>query len=65
MINPAVHVDGNVAVLTFNLVNYGKPSGSAEEKILARWNATEVYLATDGAWRIIHKMSTDVRTPIL
>ena len=54
MINPVVHVDGNVAVLTFNLVNYGKPSGSAEETILARWNATEVYRAIDGAWRIIH-----------
>lgn len=54
MINPAVQVDGDVAVLTFNLVNYGKPSGSAEERVLARWNATEVYRATDGAWRIIH-----------
>ena len=55
MINPVVHVDGNVAVLTFNLVNYGKPSGSAEDVILARWNATEVYRCTlDGAWRIIH-----------
>ena len=54
MINPVVHVDGNVAVLTFNLVNYGKPSGSAEETVLARWNATEVYREIDGAWRIIH-----------
>ncbi len=27
MIDPVVQVDGNVAVLTFNLVNYGKPSG--------------------------------------
>jgi uncharacterized protein (TIGR02246 family) len=54
MIDPVVHVDGNVAVLTFNLVNYGKPSGSAEETILARWNATQVYQARDRAWRIIH-----------
>jgi ketosteroid isomerase-like protein len=54
MVNPVVHMDGNVAVLTFNLVNYGKPLGSAEEQVLARWNATEVYRATDGAWRIIH-----------
>ena len=54
MNNPVVHVEGNVAVLTFNLVNYGKPSGSAEETILARWNATEVYREMDGAWRIIH-----------
>ena len=54
MINPVVSVDGNVAVLTFNMVNYGKPSGSAEETILARWNATQVYKARDRAWRIIH-----------
>jgi len=54
MIDPVVQVDGNVAVLTFNLVNYGKPSGSAEEVILARWNATEVYRAMNGSWRLIH-----------
>ncbi len=54
MIDPVVQVDGNLAVLTFNLVNYGKPSGSVEETILARWNATEVYRSIDGAWRIIH-----------
>jgi uncharacterized protein (TIGR02246 family) len=54
IINPVVHIDGNLAVLTFNLVNYGKPSGSAEETILARWNATEVYREKDGTWQIIH-----------
>jgi uncharacterized protein (TIGR02246 family) len=54
MINPVVRVEGKIAVLSFNLVNYGKPSGSAEETVLARWNATEVYREIDGAWRIIH-----------
>jgi uncharacterized protein (TIGR02246 family) len=54
MIDPVVHVEGNVAVLTFNLVNYGKPTGKTEEAVLARWNATEVYQQIDGAWRIIH-----------
>lgn len=54
MINPVVRVEGNIAVLTFNLVNYGKPTGSAEETVLARWNATEVYREADGAWQIIH-----------
>lgn len=54
MIDPVVHADRSVAVLTFNLVNYGKPSGSKEETVLARWNATEVYREMDGAWRIIH-----------
>lgn len=54
MIDPVVHADRSVAVLTFNLVNYGKPSGSQEETVLARWNATEVYREMDGTWRIIH-----------
>jgi uncharacterized protein (TIGR02246 family) len=54
MIGPRVDVEGNVAVLSFNLVNYGKPSGSADERVLARWNATEVYRRQNGAWRIIH-----------
>jgi ketosteroid isomerase-like protein len=64
MINAVVHVDGNVAVLTFNLLNYGKPSGSAEESILARWNATEVYRAIDGAWRIIHAHWSFTQPPL-
>jgi ketosteroid isomerase-like protein len=54
MISPVVQVDGNVAVLTFNLVNYGKPLGSTLETVLARWNATEVYRHISGAWRIVH-----------
>ena len=54
MIDPVVQAEGNLAVLTFNLVNYGKPLGSAEEAVLARWNATQVYREVDGAWRIIH-----------
>lgn len=54
MLDPVVQVEGNIAVLTFNLVNYGKPSGSVEETVLARWNATEVYRESGGAWRIIH-----------
>jgi len=35
-------------------VNYGKPTGSARETVLARWNATEVYRQANGGWRIIH-----------
>jgi ketosteroid isomerase-like protein len=54
MIDPRVDVEGNTAVLTFNLVNYGKPSASAQETVLARWNATEVYRRMNGSWRIIH-----------
>lgn len=54
MINPRVQREGNVAILSFNLVNYGKPTGSTVETVLVRWNATEVYRRQNGVWRIIH-----------
>lgn len=54
MINPVVQADGNTAVLTYNLVNYGKPTGITKETVLARWNATQVYRQIDGVWRLAH-----------
>ena len=53
MIDPKVQRHGDVAVLTFNLVNHGKPPGGAE-RVLARWNSTEVYRLIGGKWKIIH-----------
>lgn len=53
MIDPTVQRYGDVALLTFNLVNYGKVSGQPET-ILARWNSTEVYRRIDGQWKIVH-----------
>lgn len=44
---------GNVALLTFNLVSYGKV-GDQPESVLARWNSTEVYARTNERWKIIH-----------
>ena len=53
MINPKVQHHGDVALLTFNLVNYGElPNGP--ERVLSRWNSTEVYRRIGGAWKIIH-----------
>jgi ketosteroid isomerase-like protein len=52
MIDPKVQRYGDVALLTFNLINYGKLS--ARETVLARWNATQVYRRVDGEWRITH-----------
>jgi uncharacterized protein (TIGR02246 family) len=53
MVSPDVKRHGNVAVLTYNIVNYLKqPDGS--EKAAARWNVTEVYREADGKWKIIH-----------
>lgn len=48
-----IHRHGDVALLTFNLVNFGKV-GDRPERVLTRWNATEVYTSIDGRWRIIH-----------
>ena len=53
MIDPTVQRHGDVALLTFNLVNYGKLP-DAPERVLARWNSTEVYIRTGGTWKIIH-----------
>ena len=53
MSNPKVQRHGDVALLTFNLVNYGKlPDGV--ERVLSRWNSTEVYSRIGGTWKIIH-----------
>ena len=54
MVDPRVQVDGDVAVLSFNLVDYGKPVGSSQETVVARWNASEVYRRDRGAWKIMH-----------
>ena len=53
MINARVQPHGDVALLTFNLVSYGRLA-DAPEAVLARWNATEVYSRIGGAWRITH-----------
>jgi ketosteroid isomerase-like protein len=51
-IDPRVQHRGDVAVLTFNLLSYGKLEGVERE--LARWNTTEVYRRLDETWKIIH-----------
>jgi hypothetical protein len=42
MIDPRVQQYGDVALLTYNLNNYGRLSGGPEA-VLARWNSSEVY----------------------
>jgi ketosteroid isomerase-like protein len=53
MIDPRVQQHGDIAILTFNLVNYGTPPGGSES-VVARWNSTEVYGRISGKWRIVH-----------
>ena len=52
MLAPHVYRSGDVAILTYNLVSYGRaPDGKA---LIARWNSTAVYRLMDRRWRIVH-----------
>jgi ketosteroid isomerase-like protein len=53
MINPTVQRYGDMALLTFNLVNYRKSADGTEQPFV-RWNSTESYARIDGRWQIIH-----------
>ena len=52
MLNPVVVVGGDMAVLSYNLVNFTRDGEG--EKVLNRWNSTAVYQHRDGAWKIVH-----------
>ena len=53
MLNPKVQRHGDIAVLTYNVVNYSRqPDGS--EKPASRWNSTAVFRRIGGRWRTIH-----------
>jgi ketosteroid isomerase-like protein len=47
LLEPCVQLVGEAAVLTFNFVSYGE-NGEA-----FRWNCTEVFRLSDGAWKIV------------
>ncbi len=53
MIGPKVQRHGDVAILTFNLVNDGAQF-SGGPKSTARWNSTEIYRRVNGRWKIVH-----------
>jgi uncharacterized protein (TIGR02246 family) len=68
MVNQNVQVHGDVAALTFNLVNYAKqPDGS--ELPVVRWNSTELYRRVSGRWKIIHShwsyVKPELKQPII
>jgi uncharacterized protein (TIGR02246 family) len=53
MLNTKVQRYGDVAVLTYNVVNYSKqPDGT--ERSTTRWNSTAVFRRIDGRWRTVH-----------
>ena len=53
MLDPKVQRHGDVAVLTYNLVNFMKGADGVERPF-NRWNSTSVYRKIDGRWRTIH-----------
>jgi len=53
MIDPKVQQSGDIAVLSFNLNDYGAQLGDGP-KTTARWNSTEVYQRFNGTWKIVH-----------
>lgn len=53
MIDPKVQRDGNVAILTFNLLDHGARIDGVDQGT-PHWNSTEVYRRIDGAWKIVH-----------
>src|ERR687888_414525 len=52
MLNPHVVVDGNMALLTYNLVNY-ITDGQGVESVGSRWNSTTVYRRSGDSWKTI------------
>jgi ketosteroid isomerase-like protein len=53
MIDPKVQRSGDLAVLTFNLVDHGAQIDGGP-KTTARWNSTEVFQRLGGSWKIVH-----------
>lgn len=53
MANPQVVVDGDMGLLTYNLVNYMKDEQGVETAG-SKWNSTTVFRRIDGSWKSIH-----------
>ena len=53
ILNPSVTVEGAMALLTYNLVNYAHDADGAETTG-SRWNCTEVYRRRKDRWEIVH-----------
>jgi hypothetical protein len=53
MLNPQVVLDGIMALLTYNLVNYIVDANGVES-VGSRWNSTTVYQHRGDGWKAIH-----------
>jgi ketosteroid isomerase-like protein len=64
MLNPQVVLGGDMALLTYNLVNYDRDANGIES-VGSRWNSTTVFKRVDGTWRSIHSHWSFTRHPKL
>jgi len=62
MLNPHVVVEGNVALLTYNLVNYIRDTKGIES-VGTCWNSTTVYQRRGDTWKTIHSHWSFTRHP--
>jgi ketosteroid isomerase-like protein len=62
MLNPQVVVDGNLALLTYNLVNYLRDA-TGLESVGSCWNSTTVYQRRPDTWKAIHSHWSFTRHP--
>ena len=63
MLNPQVITTGtNLAVLTYNLVNYVH-AADGSEKVSTQWNSTQVYRRMGDQWRVVHVHWSFTRHP--
>ena len=53
ILNPQVVIDSDMALLTYNLVNYIRDAEDAES-VGSRWNSTTVYQRREETWKAIH-----------
>src|SRR5438093_8217600 len=62
ILNPQVVVEGNMALLTYNLVNYIRDAKGVES-MGSRWNSTTVYQRQSDTWKAIHSHWSFTRHP--
>jgi ketosteroid isomerase-like protein len=53
MVNPQVVTDGDIAVLSYNLINYVRAADGSEKRA-THWNSTQVYRRAGEGWRAVH-----------
>lgn len=64
MLNPQVVIDGDMALLSYNLVNYNRDADGVES-VGSQWNSTTVFQRQDGTWHSIHSHWSFTRHPRL